>query len=227
MNLLRSLAFRVAFYLGSVFFVLAAPAYAATGRDSIIRHVRRWAAYHDWCAWHLMGVGYRVEGTLPQGPVLIACKHESMYETIQSLLIFDRPATVMKQELLNIPVWGKAALLYGNIVVDRNAGAKALRAMLTDAKALMAEGRPILIFPEGTRVAPGDAPELKSGIAGLYRMLNLPVVPVACDSGSYLPKKGARRPGTVTFKIGETIPPGLPREEVDARIHSGINALNR
>ena len=226
MNMFRSLAFRTAFYLGSIFFVVAAPAYAAAGRGPIIRHVRRWAAYHDWCARVLMGVRYRVEGALPQGPVLIAIKHESMYETIQALLIFDRPATVMKKELLKIPVWGHASLLYGNIVVDRDAGAAALRSMLAEAKQLIAEGRPIVIFPEGTRVPHGEAPELKSGIAGLYRMLKLPVVPVACDSGRFLPKRGPRRPGMVTFRVGETIPPGLPREELEARVHKAINALN-
>ncbi len=226
MNLIRSLLFRTAFYLGSIFFVVAAPLYAAAGRAQIISHVRRWAALHDWCARVLMGVSCRIEGELPKGPMLIAIKHESMYETIQSLLIFDRPATVMKRELLNIPVWGHAAQLYGNIVVDRDAGAKALRAMLVDARGLIAEGRPILIFPEGTRVPRGERPELKSGIAGLYRLLNLPVVPVACDSGLFLPKVGPRRPGTITFKICETIPPGLPREEIEARIHLAINALN-
>ena len=227
MNALRSLLFRAAFYVGSIGFVLAAPVYAAVGRGPIIRHVRRWAVYHDWCARVLMGVTYRVEGTLPRGPALIAIKHESMYETIQSLLILDRPATVMKRELMNIPVWGYASVLYGNIVVDRDAGAKALRSMLGEAKRLVAEGRPILIFPEGTRVPHGEAPPLKSGIAGLYRMLNLPVIPIACDSGLFLPKIGRRRPGVVTFKVGETIPPGLPRDEIEARIHDAINALNR
>jgi 1-acyl-sn-glycerol-3-phosphate acyltransferase len=98
--------------------------------------------------------------------------------------------------------------------------------MLAEAKELIAEGRPILIFPEGTRVPHGQAPELKSGIAGLYRLLNLPVVPIACDSGRLLPKKGLKRPGIVTFRVGETIPPGLPREEIEARVHAAINALN-
>lgn len=226
MNAIRSLAFSAVFYLGSVYFATAALVYAAVGRDAIIRHVRRWGFFHDWCARNLMGVTYRIEGTIPPGAALIAVKHESMYETIQTLAILDRPATVMKRELLKIPLWGRATQLYGNIAVDRDAGATALRAMLADAKKLIAEGRPILIFPEGTRVPRGEAPELKSGISGLYRLLKLPVVPIACDSGRLLPKHGKRRPGIVTFKVGETIPPGLPREEFEARVHGAINALN-
>jgi 1-acyl-sn-glycerol-3-phosphate acyltransferase len=153
-------------------------------------------------------------------------KHEAMYETIEALLFLDRPAPVFKRELMNIPLWGRACQRYGGIVVEREAGASALRTMLREAKEIIAEGRPILIFPEGTRVPHGQAPELKSGLAGLYRLLNLPLVPIACDSGRLLPKRGQKRPGLVTFKVGETIPPGLPREEVEARVHKAINALN-
>lgn len=224
--MLRGLLFKAVFYPGSAVFVLLAPLFALAGRPVLARHVRRWVRFHDWCCRALLGVDYRVEGELPRTPVLVAMKHESMYETLQSVLLLDRPAPVLKRELMKIPVWGSAVRSYGGIVVDRDAGAKALRAMMTEAKALIAEGRPILIFPEGTRVPHGQSPELKSGLAGLYRMLGLPVVPIACDSGRFLPRRGPKRPGVVTFRVGETIPPGLPREEVEARVHAAINALN-
>lgn len=223
---MRALLYKLVFYPGSVFLVGLAPLFAAIGQHALIPHVYRWVRFHDWCARNLLGVNCRVEGPLPDGPVLVAMKHEAMYETLQALLFLDRPAPVLKQELLDIPFWGRACQRYGGIVVDRDAGAKALRAMLGEARELIAEGRPILIFPEGTRVPHGERPPLKSGLSGLYRLLGLPVVPIACDSGRLLPKHGRKRPGTITFRVGEAIPPGLPREELEARVHAAINSLN-
>lgn len=226
MNWLRTLIFQVVFYTGSVGYVLLAPVAAQFGQRPLTRVVYGWARFHDWCTRRLLGIGWRLEGEIPRGPVIVAMKHEAMYETIQALLLLDRPGTVFKRELMNIPVWGPALRRFGGIVVDREAGSVALRAMLAEGKALIEDGRPILIFPEGTRVPRGERPELKSGLSGLYRLLKLPVVPVACDSGRLLPKKGVKRPGTVTFKVGEIIPFGLAREEVEARVHAAINALN-
>lgn len=223
---MRGLVFKTVFYPGSAVFVLLAPLFAMVGQQPLTRHIYRWAHFHDWCTRVLLGVRWRLEGHVPAGPALIAMKHEAMYETIESLLFLDRPAPVFKRELMDIPLWGRACQRYGGIVVERDAGASSLRKMLAEAKVLIAQGRPILIFPEGTRVPHGEAPPLKSGIAALYRLLNLPVVPIACDSGRLLPKKGPKRPGTVTFRVGETIPPGLPRDEVEARVHAAINALN-
>jgi 1-acyl-sn-glycerol-3-phosphate acyltransferase len=226
MNWLRTLVFRTVFYSGSVIFVLLAPVAAKVGQRPLTRIVYGWARFHDWCTRRLLCIGWRVEGQIPSGPVIIAMKHEAMYETIQALLMLERPGTVFKRELMDIPLWGPALRRFGGIVIDREAGSSALRTMLAEGKALIADGRPILIFPEGTRVPPGEQPQIKSGLSGLYRMLKLPVVPIACDSGRLLPKKGAKHPGTVTFKVGDTIPPGLPREELEARVHAAINALN-
>lgn len=224
---MRELIFKIVFYPGSAVFVLLAPLVARAGQAPLTRHVYRWARFHEWCMRTLLGISWQVEGTLPSEPVLVAMKHEAMYETVQAVLLLDRPAPVLKRELLDIPFWGRACQRYGGIVVDRDAGARALRAMLTEARALVADGRPILLFPEGTRVPHGERPELKSGLAGFYRLLNLPVVPIACDSGRLLPKHGPKRPGVITFKVGETIPTGLPREELETRVHTAINALNR
>ena len=94
------------------------------------------------------------------------------------------------------------------------------------AEAAIAEGRPIIIFPEGTRVPPGETPPLQPGFAGLYRALKLPVVPVAVDSGRLAPRNSfVKRPGIVTFRFGAAIPPGLKRDEIEARVHAAINAL--
>jgi 1-acyl-sn-glycerol-3-phosphate acyltransferase len=97
---------------------------------------------------------------------------------------------------------------------------------LKAAQAAKAAGRPILIFPEGTRVLPGEQPPLQAGFAGLYRALGVPVVPIAIDSGRIWPRRSfAKRPGSVRWKVGETIPPGLPRDEIETRVHQAINAL--
>jgi len=227
MAALRSLLFMAVFYGLSVPVVLVSPMFAAIGRPAQIRWTYVWVRLHHWCTRWLLGIRYRIEGALPDGPVLVAMKHEAMYETLTAFLFLDRPAPVYKKELERIPVWGRVTKAYGVVIVDRDGGAAALRRLLGDARALTADGRPILIFPEGTRVRHGDRPPIKAGIAGLYRMLNLPVVPVAVDSGRLWPRGSwIKRAGTVTFRIGAPIPPGLPREDMERRVWQGINALN-
>ncbi|RTL17730.1 MAG: 1-acyl-sn-glycerol-3-phosphate acyltransferase, partial [Sphingomonadaceae bacterium] len=155
-----------------------------------------------------------------------AAKHQAMFETLELQLLLGGPAMVIKRELSRIPFWGWAALQYGGIVADREASATALRAMMRDAKALKAEGRSILIYPEGTRVAPGEQPPLQSGFAGLYRALGMPCVPVALNTGVVWPRHGPKRPGVVTIRIGDVIPAGLPRDAIEARVHAAINVLD-
>jgi len=226
MDRLRTLLFQIVFYGLSVLLVLFVPLAGLFGRKALRSYAMGWVSLLRWCTANLLGVRTRIEGSLPQGPVLIAAKHESIYEAIELTRLLGAPATVMKRERASIPIWGWAARRYGVIVVDRAANAAALRRMMKDAKAALAEGRSIMIFPEGTRVNPGEAPDLRSGFAGLYRILNLPVVPVAVKSGHVWPLKGPKRSGTITFSFGEPIPPGLPRAEVEALVHAGINRLN-
>lgn len=227
MDMPRSLLFALVFYPGSAIAALTALLVAPFGRRALFAHIRNWALFHRYSAKWLLGVHSRVEGVLPSGTVIVAMKHQSMYETIEALLLFDHPAVVLKRELADIPLWGRAAQIYGVIVVDREAGAAAMRRMLKAARQAVADGRAIVIFPEGTRVLPGEAPPLRAGFAGLYRQLGLPVVPVALDSGRHWPRHGfAKHPGAVTFRIGETIPPGLSRDDIEARVHEAINVLN-
>lgn len=227
MALLRSILFALVFYLGSIVMVVAAIGAVPFGQEAIVRASRRWALWHRWCARVLLGIRTRVIGTLPQRDALVVFKHEAMYETIETLALFERPAVVMKSELMAIPGWAFVARRHGVIPVEREAGARALRQMLAAARAAREAHRPVIIFPEGTRVPHGEAPPLRAGFAGLYKALNLPIVPVALDSGKIWPRGFLRYPGVVTMQVGETIPPGLPREEVEARVHAAINALNR
>lgn len=222
---LRSLAFYVLFYGGSALLVTAAVV-AITVRQRWLRPiVARWGAWHLWCVEHVLGIEVVLEGALPEGPVLIAIKHEAIFEAIDTPRLFTDPAVFAKQELFRIPGWGYSALVYGLIPVARDEGAKTLRQMLALAKQRVDEGRPLVIFPEGTRVAHGTQPRLQAGFAGLYKLLRLPVVPISVDSGR-LYHRMVKRPGRITYKVGEKIPAGLSREEIEARVHFAINVLN-
>lgn len=223
---LRSLLFYPAFYLGSALIVIASAALMLLGsRRRFRKMVRCWSRWHRFCLTRILGIGLEIEGAFPPGPVLVALKHESFMEAIDLPLLFPDAAVFVKQELMRIPLWGRAARRYGLIEVARDEGAKTLRHMLGLARKRVSEGRSLMIFPEGTRVPHGQRPPLQSGFAALYKLLALPVVPVAVYSGP-LYQPAIKRRGTIRIAIGKTIPPGLPREEIETLVHTAINALN-
>jgi 1-acyl-sn-glycerol-3-phosphate acyltransferase len=226
MRLARSLLFALLFYPGTFLFVLACFVAAIFGSGAMRATVHRWTAFNAWLCRVTLGIESRLEGKLPTTPHLIAVKHESMFETMEMVRLTRLPVIVLKRELSDLPLFGWTTRRYGVIPVDRGAGAGALRAMLTAGKQAVAEGRSIIIYPEGTRVPVGQRPPLRPGFAGLYRMLGLPVVPVALNSGRLWNHGLFKRAGVVTFRVGETIPPGLGREEVESRVHAAINVLN-
>lgn len=226
MDAVRSALFALFFYPGTAGAVTLAFPAALFGEKPLQWVTHGWARWHRWCARFLLGIRSRVEGSPPPGAVIVAAKHQSMFETIEMLLILDKPAVVMKRQLTDIPGWGWVARKYGVIPVDREGGAAALRRMLRAAQTAVAQGRPIMIFPEGTRVQPGEKPPLQPGFAGIYKSLGVPVVPMALDSGRLWPRgRFVKRPGIVTVRFGEIIPPGLARPDVEARVHQAINAL--
>ncbi|MGE0666017.1 MAG: lysophospholipid acyltransferase family protein [Sphingomonadales bacterium] len=191
-----------------------------------------WAAGSAWLLRHVAGIGWREEGRehLPAGPVIVACKHQSAFETIVMQLLLRDPAIVMKRELLAIPFYGWYGRRMGMIPIDRSASSAAMRQMLRAAEKAVAQGRPILIFPEGTRAAPGAPPRYHPGVAGLYRHLGLPVVPVALNSGLFWGRNTMRKtPGTVVFRYLPPIAPGLDRKafmaELEARIETATADL--
>ncbi len=225
MALLRSLLYAAIFYPMTVLWVLAGVLASLFGRRPTLAVVLSWADLHHWLADHVLGVRVHVEGQIPTGPHLIAVKHQSMFETLEMVRLSKLPVIVMKKELGDIPLFGFLTRRYGVIEVDRTAGAKALREMVAAGKQSVASGRPVIIYPEGTRVRSGETPALRPGFAGLYRAVGLPVVPVAVDSGRLWGRGFVKRSGIVTFKVGETIPSGLKRDEIERRVHAGINAL--
>jgi 1-acyl-sn-glycerol-3-phosphate acyltransferase len=228
MALVRSCLFALVFYGGTVPWVLSALAAALISPDALRTVARGWSRFHRASARLILGQKVVVEGDLPDRPLLFVFKHESMFETIDLLCFFRAPMIAAKQELLDIPFWGWVAHRFGIMPVQREAGASAMRSMRRVGAAALAQGRPICIFPEGTRVPHGEAPPVRAGFAGLYKLLGVAVVPVAVNSGKVAPRnRFVKRPGVIIYRVGEVIPPGLPRAEAEARVHAAINALNR
>lgn len=223
----RSVLFAIVFYSLSLLLVLTALLLVPLGGRPIAAVGAAWSRVHRACARWLLGQRVRIEGKMPEGAFFCVLKHEAMFETIDLLCILRFPVIAAKRELVTMPLWGRAARAYGILPVDREGGASALRALRAEARAAIDAGRPLCLFPEGTRVPHGDRPPLKSGFAGLYVLLKMPVVPIAVDSGR-LNRRGrfTRLPGVIRYRIGEPIPPGLPRKEVEARVHAAINVLN-
>jgi len=225
MAVVRSLLYAAIFYPATALWVLAGLPATLFGRKPTLAVVLSWVDFHHWLARNILGISVRLEGSIPPGPRLIAVKHQSMFETLEMVRVSRLPIIVMKKELADIPLFGFLTKRYGIIAVERSAGAKALRTLVDEGQQAIATGRPVIIYPEGTRVRTGATPALKSGFAALYRALALPVVPVAVDSGHLWGRGFVHRSGTVTLRVEDEIPPGLPRKEIEARVHAAINTL--
>lgn len=225
MTLVRSLVYAALFYPGTLLWVLAGMVASLFGREPTLAVVLSWTRMNHWLARHVLGITTRVEGDIPRGPYLFAVKHQSMFETLEMVRLTNLPVIVIKRELADMPLFGFMTRRYGVIPVERSAGAKALKAMVAAGREAVEAGRGVIIYPEGTRVRVRETPPLKSGFAALYRALGLPVVPVAVDSGRLWGRGLLHLSGVVTFKVGETIPAGLSRAEVERQVHSAINAL--
>ena len=212
---LRSLAFNVGWYLGTAAIAIVGLPLLLAPRRWVIAWARLWIVFVLWWLRVTCGLTHRVVGreNLPAGPAILACKHQSSWETLAFTLLFDNIAIVLKRELLFIPVVGWAMARAGNIAVARGDGASALRGLVKQAKAVVAEARSIVIFPEGTRVAPGNRRPYQVGTAALYRQLGVPVVPMALNSGLFWGRrKWIKQPGVLTLEILPPIAPGLSRE---------------
>jgi 1-acyl-sn-glycerol-3-phosphate acyltransferase len=223
--LLRSLLYALIFYPMTFACCVAGVLAAPFGHRPILAIVLSWVDIHHWLLNRVLAIRIRVEGEIPAGSHLIAVKHQSMLETLEMVRLSHLPVIVIKRELADMPLFGWMTRLYGVIPVERTAGAKALRALVKEGQQAVAAGRSVIIYPEGTRVRVGETPPLRSGFAALYRALALPVVPVAMDSGRVWGRGFIHRRGTVMFKVGETIPAGLKRDVLEARVHAAINAL--
>jgi 1-acyl-sn-glycerol-3-phosphate acyltransferase len=187
-----------------------------------------WAKASLWGLKIFAGIDMRITGTVPRAPVLVAAKHMSTWDTLAIHIVLGDPGIVLKRSLLLIPFFGWYVGKTAAIPIDRGGGPSTLRSMARSAKKVLAEGRPVVIFPEGTRRKPGAAPDYKPGVAGLYGQLGVPCVPVAHNSGRYW-QGFWKRPGTITLAFLEPIPPGLKRAEfmtiLEGRIETATAAL--
>jgi len=214
MLFLRSLLFNIAFYVATaICLLLPLPVYFFLPQGFAMWVVRTWARVVLFLLRVIVGLGYEVRGreNVPSGGFLIASKHQSAWETFALVPLFPDATFVIKSQLKWIPIWGQYTIKAGMIHVDRKAGTRALRYITDRARQELARGRQIVIFPEGTRRPPGAPPDYQGGVAHLYRALDIPVLPVALNSGLYWPRrKFLRYPGRIIVEFLPPIPPGLP-----------------
>jgi 1-acyl-sn-glycerol-3-phosphate acyltransferase len=231
MTFLRSVIFFVWFALVSTVMSLAALPSLVLDRKVIVFVSRSWSRAVLWGLKVIAGLDYEIRGPVPPQGVLVASKHMSMWDTIALYLLLDDPAVVVKRELLRVPFYGWYVWKAGVISIDRDAGAQALRRLIDGARRAIARGQPILIFPEGHRMAPHAGPDYKPGVAALYTQLGVACVPVALNSGLFWtgPLGFLKKRGRVVVQFLEPIAPGLrPREflkTLEARIESATASV--
>lgn len=227
---LRSIVFNVVFYVNLALFLLLGSWFYVTPRKWSIRALQAWGRSSIFWLRVLAGIRMEVRGQdkIPQGPCLVAGKHQSFWETFAILPLVDDPAMVLKKELTYIPFFGWFIPKFRMIPVERSAGTQALKDMITRAEREIAAGRQVVIMPEGTRRAPDDPPDYKPGAAALYGKLDVPCVPFALNSGLFWPRrKFLRYPGTIVISFLDPIPPGLNRKVFQARLEEAIETETR
>jgi 1-acyl-sn-glycerol-3-phosphate acyltransferase len=223
--IVRSVAFNVLFYLNLILHVIGAIPTYALPRRAFMAMAKSWGYTSGWLLRVVAGTRVELRGLekIPPGALLVAAKHQSVWETFTLLTLFDDPAYIFKRELQWIPVFGWYAWKSRMIPVDRGARGGAMVGMIARAREEFSRGRQIIIFPEGTRTSPGAPPAYKSGVAQIYAACGVPCIPVALNSGLYWPRrKFLRYPGTIVLEVLDPIPPGLERDEFAARLEREI-----
>jgi 1-acyl-sn-glycerol-3-phosphate acyltransferase len=225
LNLVRSIIFNILFYLNTlILLIVALPTFFLPYR-AIIWVAKTWGRINLVLLRVVAGVNIEVRGRekIPKGPILVAAKHQSAWETFALVPLFDNPVFIVKRELQWIPVFGWLMIKGRMVPVDRSAGSQALAEMAERARIELADNRQLIIFPEGTRRAAGAEPRYKFGVAHLYAAEGVPCVPIALNSGLFWPRRSIRRiPGTVVIEILDPIPPGLEKDVFFKRVQSDI-----
>jgi 1-acyl-sn-glycerol-3-phosphate acyltransferase len=227
----RALLFATAFYLATAVMLVGGIWLLVAPRSLAMAGLRLHGQLCTWLLEVICGTRMEVRGRekLPLGPCLIVAKHQSAFDTFALVPLFRDPAIVLKAELKWIPVYGWFCQKFEHILVERARAAASLKAMVRDGQQRAAAGREIVIFPEGTRQAPGAPPDYKPGYIALYEGLGLTCVPLALNSGVFWPRRRwIRYPGTIVVEFLDPIPPGVPRKEFRRRVEDAIEgATNR
>jgi 1-acyl-sn-glycerol-3-phosphate acyltransferase len=222
---IRSAVFNILFYLNLLALLMAALPTLVMPRRAILSVARLWARINLWLLRVVSGTKVEFRGLekIPPGPLLVASKHQSLWETFALLLILSDPAYIMKRELMWIPFFGWYTWKAGMIAVDRSRGSQALAEMNARARAELARNRQIIIFPEGTRRPPGAEPRYKYGVAHLYVETGVPCLPVALNSGLFWPRRSFRRyGGTIRVEVLDPIPGGLDKDAFFERLQRDV-----
>ena len=223
--MLRSLIYAAAFYLLTAVMLIGLSWLLLAPRGWAMAGLKLHARIAVWLLEAIVGTKMEVRGreNLPDGPVLVVAKHQSTWDTFALIPLFTDPAIVLKDELKWIPFYGWFCVKFRHILVRRDKAAVALKALISDAKERVAEGRQVLIFPEGTRTEPGAPPDYKPGYVALYDALSVPAIPVALNSGLFWPRRKLMRyPGTIVVSFLPAVPPGLPRKIAKEHIEAAI-----
>lgn len=227
--MIRSVLFAIAFYLNTAIFLIFGSPLLLAPRSWAMAGLRAHARVSVWLLRVIVGTKMEVRGLsrLPDAPFLIAAKHQSAWDTFALIPLFKDPAIVMKAELGNIPLYGWFSRKFEHVLIRREQGPSALRHLIKDAKTRAAEGREVLIFPEGTRQPAGAPPAYKPGVTAIYEGLKLPCVPVALNSGLFWPRRSwSRHPGTIVVEILDPIPAGLPRAQFRQTLSNRIETAS-
>ncbi|MFT9164083.1 MAG: lysophospholipid acyltransferase family protein [Komagataeibacter saccharivorans] len=217
MTVLRALAFNLYFILLTIVMGIMAFPIRLVAPGRALAYARLWTALTLRGLCRICNIDIQVSGreNLPAGPCLLACQHQSMFDTLVWMNLVPRPTYVMKRELERIPLVGPMLRLSGMIPVDRDGKARALRALLAEADRAVSDNRQIIIFPEGTRRPPGAPISLQPGIAALSGHTRVPVIPVVTDAGLHWgPNALVKQPGTIHIVIGAPLPDGLRRAQL-------------
>lgn len=223
MQLARSIFFNASIYVMMLVVALAYAPMATFSRNWALRGCKAWCAYVRWAARTFVGLETEVRGTPPPGAAMVAAKHQSFLDIIVIFASVPAGRFIMKRELMYAPLLGQYALRIGCVPVNRGKRGKAIAKMLADVEdGTLKEGQ-LIIYPQGTRVAPDDKKPYKVGTGVLYDQLGQTCVPVATNVGHFWPKRGfLRKPGTAVVEFGEPIPPGLPLKEFMARLEEDV-----
>jgi 1-acyl-sn-glycerol-3-phosphate acyltransferase len=222
---LRSLVFNILFYVVFLFWAVVALPTFLMPRSAMMRVASWWATSFILLMRWVCNIKVEFRGVekIPKGPLIVASKHQSMWETIALLRFFEAPFFAVKRELKFIPVFGLFLIKTNMVAIDRSAGGRALIKMARRAADEVRRGRQFVIFPEGTRTAPGAPPRYKSGVALIYADCGVPCLPVALNSGLFWPRRTFMRyPGTLVVEFLDPLPPDLPREVFLTRLKAAI-----